>query len=255
MIKEFFDYLFTNTSSEAKKFGYLHQTISLQARAKRCQKQWQSHIDNCHLQVKKIIEKTKRKNKVTVLGSGLMMEVPLEILLTEFENVELVDMVHPQLIRKQASKEQRLHLIETDITSCLSNLPLLKTSPLVDLNSDLVISANVISQLPLLPLHWLEKAKGPQYSEEDLFIFSEELIQNHINWITNSSGNTLLIHDYERIFVDKNQNILREEPSIHNYKTSKNPCDKTEWLWNIAPIPELSRNEGMQMKIKSLLWY
>lgn len=100
MIKEVWDYLTTKSTAKARKDGYLYTAIALAARARRCEKYWQTHLENCHSEIEKRVRQhsnhfsDSKKNHVAVLGSGLLLETPIELLEKYFSEITLVDIVH-----------------------------------------------------------------------------------------------------------------------------------------------------------------
>ena len=78
MLAEWFRHLSTPCDPKLKRMGYLKELISIDARHKRCFEAWAPHLEHCK---KKIILEAAEgipRRRVTVLGSGLLLDIPLE---------------------------------------------------------------------------------------------------------------------------------------------------------------------------------
>lgn len=237
MIFEYWDYLTTPASSHSRKEGYLYHSVALAHRAKRCRKYWQSHIQQCQLSVIQKINKLSAKNSAVVLGSGLMIETPLEILATQFNKIDLVDVVHAKEVRKKIQKfeksSDKFNLIELDL-----NLKFLEGK------YDFVISANILSQLPNVIIN--RKIESKKISENEIQDLTFELQKRHLEQIKSLSENIFLFSDYELKIKNKKTN----ETEITNTVDPRlNLKWKNSWLWNIAPAPEISKYESVELKV------
>ena len=74
--------------------GYLSDQKGIMNRYLNQQGGWDSHLDNS----KRFIERSaflKNKRSVAVLGSGWLLDVPIDYIAQEFGEVYLVDIAHP----------------------------------------------------------------------------------------------------------------------------------------------------------------
>lgn len=106
--------------------------------------------------MKSVIETLPQRRTVVVLGSGLVHDVPLDLLCTTFQRVLLVDAVHLPMVKWRMRSRARVGLLTRDLTGLsgvISGASTARTPPLADLSADeeidLVVSANLLSQLPL----------------------------------------------------------------------------------------------------------
>ena len=106
MILEWLEYLKTKSTKAAKDWGYVYQNISLKFRSRRCAKAWKNHNENSRQFIRDHLAKIQPKS-VMVIGSGLLLEVPIETLLEKTEKLYLVDLVHAREIRKLAPKNSK----------------------------------------------------------------------------------------------------------------------------------------------------
>jgi hypothetical protein len=121
MILEWLEYLKTRSNKVAKDWGYVHQNVALKFRSRRCAKAWKVHVDQSQQLILDHLEKVQPKSMM-IIGSGLLLEIPIRDLLAKTEKIYLVDLVHAGEIRKLAAKNPKIELIERDISSLLGVL-------------------------------------------------------------------------------------------------------------------------------------
>jgi len=261
MLSEAFSFLFAKCESKFRRFGYLHEAIAIDARFQRCRSAWNSHLENTRSEISDAVSKVSERKKVIVLGAGAGYDVPLEYLEHQFESVVLVDVVFLKSIRKKVKKSPRVSLVEADLTGLVTFLENLKpgfdvkqirSNPPVDLlkDADLVISCNILSQLPINIQNGLIKV-GIDEDNDELKSCCRKIITDHLKWLEYSNVPVLLITDLERqLSVVKE---LDEKGISDNalYGLEFNRLDKT-WVWNIAPSPEIDKNYDLQHLVGSV---
>jgi hypothetical protein len=247
MILEWIEYLRTPASNEARKFGLVRESIALRARAQRQHKSWQSHLQNCHRVVDGFVADHTSARSVMILGSGHLLDISPRVFENgQLENIYLVDLVHPLEIRKRFQADLRVELIEQDLSGSLgaSRLDLDNLRPAQLPMADLVISANLMSQLPL---PWT--ARSAEISDEDRVGVETSLSRAHWEFLKSQAdrGSSVLFWtDFEKKFFDEKQELVHLESSLGSFTFP----DKIEkWDWDIAPIPEISNRLGLQMRV------
>ncbi|HIE40766.1 MAG TPA: class I SAM-dependent methyltransferase [Thiomicrorhabdus sp.] len=256
MLKEFWQYVSNPTKNPvAKKMGFLTESIAMEARAKRCKASWGSHYQHCQAAILQASKRAVQKRTVLVLGAGSLFDVPLGVLATQFEKVLLVDLVFLKYARNLAQQFDNVELIEHDITESLERimvgLPFVDTpiSWLEDSSIDLVISLNLITQLPLIPVRWL--IEHFEVSEQEGDILGKQLILAHLLYLQAFNGEVCLIADREGVeFNSSGQEIDRfdpwwdvEPPSIAHPKAIYS------WQWEVMPLGETSRNKSQKNRV------
>ncbi|HYD29414.1 MAG TPA: hypothetical protein VEB64_00940 [Azospirillaceae bacterium] len=235
MIREALGWLVTPCGPEARRLGYLSESLALAARRRRCRAAWQPHIDAAQGVVRDAVARCRGRGRVVVLGSGLLAEIPLEALAESFAEVMLVDMVHLPSVRRRARRLPNVRLVERDVTGTAEALahgrrPEPAPPPLAEFAADLAVSANLLSQLPLLPL---ERLDGPGAAA-----FARALIEGHLDWLKRLAPVACLITDVERLTVD-GQGVRDRSDALFGVEL---PPGGREWLWTVAPRPELFRD-------------
>jgi hypothetical protein len=203
---------------------------------------WNSHLEKCRSFILKSIE-IHKPEKVTVLGSGWLLELPLSEMLEKVTKVCLVDIIHPPEVIKQVSTLSGVELKTEDISGGLidevwrktSSLPLfgklksLREITIPDYKPDydpgMLISLNILSQLETLPVRYLKRKC--RASEEDLDIFRKEIQKKHIDFLMKNKS--VLITDITEIFTDLKGNISEKQSVITDLPGG---IYKEEWTWD-----------------------
>lgn len=253
MILEWFEYIKTRGTKTAKDWGYIYQNVSLKFRSRRCAKAWATHNQNCQQLVRDHLNKLQPKT-VMVIGSGLLLEVPIQDLLDKTEKIYLVDLVHAPEIRKLAAKNPQITLIEKDISGLLGvlkkgggvfqvkNIPW-QQLPAWDLPKvEWVISANLLSQIPLMISETISM------SSEVYQKFARSVRDQHIERLLAQAEKVLLFADFETRYIARDGERLKLETYEVNLRSLK---PDREWNWEISPYGEVSRDYKIEMLVKS----
>ncbi len=261
MLAEWFRHLTTPCPAPFKRMGYLKELIAMDARHKRCRDAWATHLRHCHDLIGKSTEGIGH-SKVTVLGSGLLLDIPIEELAATFEEVALVDIVHLPQVKQRLRAFANVDTLSTDVAGIAEaiweHIKQGRTGPLPAstadaapyLDSDLVISANLLTQLPLLPMGLvLEKAKA--YSDDEVKAFARNIIDNHLALLSALPGRVCLLTETERIiFGGPNGDEVIEE--IDPLFGARIPLSGRKWTWDIAPRPEINRHIDLRFRMTGI---
>lgn len=165
MLREFFHHLLTPCPTAHRRLGYLAGLVAIQARYRRVGQHWQTHLDHSRRLIAQAAALTPVRNKVVVLGSGLLLDVPVEMLAKQFKTAILVDVAHLIGTRLQCLRHRTVTLSEHDITGTAKPLlayrqgdPLPQPAaslPAIAQDADLIISCNILSQLAITPVEYL----------------------------------------------------------------------------------------------------
>ncbi len=247
MLIELYHYLTTPCSRTHRQLGYLTGMLGLQARHRRVQSHWQQHLENCQQLILKSALACRQTNKVTLIGSGLLLEAPLEPLSRRFHEVVLIDMVQPRAVRKRCLKLGNVTPLVHDITGLASalinykkggKLPIPQASlPNEALSSDLIISCNLLTQLAHTPCHFLQHRHGWHDDDPQLHQWQLAIMNDHLLLLAQQEGRCCLICDTHHDYRDKSGQPLAQESRLLGL--SLGSADQ-EWLWPIAPLGELN---------------
>lgn len=256
MIRELITYLCTSATKEARAFGHLYESIAIKEREKRCQPFWLSHRTNCKKFITQATSTIRAHQRVLVLGSGPLHEIPLVALASVFEHVDLVDVVHLKETVEKYKAHHNVHFIQADISQLESTLlrekKIANTIPTQFLENkyDLVISANLLSQLAYHLRNFLEKNASPKLYPEELDRFAYQVSFDHYQYLAKFKCPVILITDTETHLIDARNELLEVQTPYINFTL---PPPQEQWWWNLAPIPEVSKDYSVKMKVSAFI--
>jgi hypothetical protein len=248
MLGEFFRYITTFAPERVRKFGYLKRLIALEFRAKRCESAWAEHQRNCKAFITKAADLCEHQRIAVVLGSGLLLEVPLKALSDRFEKVILVDIFHMPQVVAEARKHFNVKTLTGDITGVFkamkerrapgSNHP--APPPLIPhlKEADLIISSNCMTQLAKSFTDHFEEERG--FSDLDSDKVAYQIMERHAKAIAEeATGVGVIITSTDRFAMQGDHIVSRTDL----LKALKLPATATvghneEWDWLAAPHPE-----------------
>jgi len=267
MLRESWAWLSTPCSREARRFGYLKEAIAFESRHRRCDAAWQEHLVRCHAAVRESLSRCERHGTALVMGSGLALEYPLAELAARFERVVLADMVHLHGMRRQAARHDNVVLLETDLSMIArrlldhgsaadaAELDMWITSvptPFASLGPvDWVLSANVLSQLPLLPVAWLGRQQ-PHLDSATLEHFGRSLMLRHLDLLSGFEAECLLLADAEHTVRDAVGNEV--EHSDFATALGLETHAVSSWTWPVAPRGELPDDWTREHRVVACRW-
>ncbi len=260
MLSEAFTYIFAKCQNKFKRLGYLHEAIAIDSRRKRCRSAWSDHLQNSQQEIIKAVEKTEDRNRIVILGAGAGYDVPLEFLLSKYKKIHLVDVVFLRPILKLAKTHSQITLVEIDTTGVINQLPggkapidvaqLSSTPPKEVLaEADLIISCNLMSQLPINIKRKLI-ALGADEDSKEVEFFCRSIITSHLNWLEDCDAPVLLLTDLEQHLVPKDQTGEKTVKENALLGVVFNNVEHS-WLWNIAPRPEVDKYYSLKHLVGS----
>lgn len=243
MIAEWLTHKLTPALPEARKLGYLRELIAISARHQRCHAAWRDHLARTRRFVLWAVANCRRSGKVTVLGSGLLLDLPLTDLAAEFDEVVLVDIVHGWTPRDRADVLPNVRLVEADLTDMAETIaggevPAQPPVPKIpDGDADLVISLNLLGQLPLIPMRHVP--------EETADRFAAAVQRHHLRALQALPGQVCLITETRREWLADGTVDAWEDPLFGLTL----PEPEESWTWRLAPAPELEPDRDLRLRV------
>jgi hypothetical protein len=224
---------------------------------------WDSHLERCRSFILKALDDHKPE-KITVLGSGWLLELPLAEMAEITPKICLSDIVHPPEVLSQINCFSNVELSESDITGGLidevwqktrKNSFFKKLKTLDDImipefkaetDPGFVISLNILTQLESLLVDFLRKKTSVR--EEDYNRFRSQIQKKHIDFL--KKHNSILITDYAEVTTN-NKGIIT---SVDTLMTDLPPYSlKEEWTWNFDQTGSDFYNSRSLMKVIALV--
>ena len=239
MLAELFEYCITPCTRRARALGYLKEAAAIRARHARLREQWRGHLENSRRAILDAARACPGRGWALVAGSGALLDIPLEELSALFGQVVLADMVHPVNARLRARRLGNVRLETVDVTGITDRLDSLSSADAFDATGhaiselfpgfipDFTVSANLLSQLPLLPCAALARRGWDQAGQDGL---ARALIAAHLAWLRGLSGSWCLVADTAWITGQERADPL--------YGLAP-PDPWRSWHWAIAPRPEI----------------
>jgi hypothetical protein len=231
-----------------KRLGVLHDLIALDARARRQSRAWAPHREACHAAILGFAERPAGRRLAVVIGTGLLLEIPLEALAGRFDRVLCLDLFHMPAVRRRAGRLANVILVDHDVTGLLDALPKAAATaglptPEASLpfaaEADLVVSANLVSQLPLAPVA-AAGATG-RHSPLALDAWARRIVASHFEALSGLAGAVGLIADVARHKTPAGETRPVDWWDPLNGAALPALEERREWWWDIAPAPEEER--------------
>lgn len=242
MIEDVLRYVFTPASLWAHRVGHARESVSIVSRYRRCRTAWQPHLDASRAAVCDAARDLPHRRTALVLGSGHLLDLPLDELARDFACVLLVDIVHPFAARRAARRHRNVELIEWDVTglaeapdgSAWTPPPVTRFHDRTDI--DLCVSLNLLSQLPFVPLRQLRRQDADEMAAATL---ARAVIRRHLDFLAGFSCCVCLVADLDRIDLARDGTERHRESALADIEL---PPPDREWLWEISPAPEIFRD-------------
>jgi hypothetical protein len=256
MILELVEYVLTPCSLAMRRLGYLRGQLGIKVRHRQCRRAWREHLKRTQSAIRAGLLECSQRRKAVVMGSGLLLDVPLADLSAMFREVILVDVVHPLRAYVATWRYRNVRLLRADVTETAAELarvakipqaPLPQAAPQLfcdDPEIDYVVSVNLLSQLPYIPSLYL--AKSPHRAEQEIDDYAVSLIHAHLDYLTRLPGVVTLITDIEKIQVDAEGREIDRFDILYGVKL---PWTGEEWTWEHVPVGHLSREHAYLRRV------
>jgi hypothetical protein len=192
-----------------------------------------------------------------VLGSGLLVDVPLEALSDLFREVVLIDVVHLPMARKTARRFPNVRTLDLDVTgaaeplfesirSSMPSLPGISPSfPFLAEAPDFVVSLNIMSQLPVIPERFITKS-GHGSTVTQVEAWCMKIVSAHWKSLSSLPCAACLVTDYSFRKIDRGGAAIESGGTLRGVAL---PVPDETWTWEIAPLGELSRGYSMVLDV------
>lgn len=252
MLRELIDVLRTRCAPGARSLGLAYEAAAIAARYRRVGASWELHLTASREMILRGAACCRTKGRVLVIGAGACLDVPVAELAACFSEVILADVaVSPEARRWQRRVPGRVRAIAWDATGALAGLAerrrsasaaeverlLVESDPGVPLGvePDLVVSANCLSQLGLVPV---DRMMATEADEGLAVRCAQAAGRRHLAWLAARSGVRVLVSDVARLDVAPDGRELVRRTIFE--KLELRTPDRL-WRWDLAPIPEWSR--------------
>ena len=221
--------------------GYFDDQSGIMRRYQREREHWDAHLQYTRQFAIQAMQ-GKSRTSAAVLGSGWLLDVPLEELSRYFEKVYLYDVRHPRKVKKQVYPLSNVELRVCDISgftqavyqyvkqyrNCKErpSIGVIQPQTTLDLaDFDFVFSCNILNQLDILLVDYL--AQFFVLSHEETIIFRSNVQQHHIDLLPRNRS--CMVADYEEITCTPDGREISRKTSVH-HPIIQRP-DVQRWTW------------------------
>lgn len=241
MLGEWFRYITTFAPERVRKFGYLKALIQLEFQHKRNAHAWEDHLLSAATFIVEAAERCPHKHIAVVLGSGLLLDVPLRSLAERFDKVYLVDMFHMPQVRAQAKKFLNVKLLYGDITGIFAMMkedeypggsvpaPPPRIPHLND--ADLIVSANCLTSLAPPFCKYLDRTRHLTEFDQDKLTL--QIQQAHVEALAGAKKPICAIVTESERFQLLGDKVVGRKPLTPGLTFPKTAtlAHNLEWQW------------------------
>jgi hypothetical protein len=232
--------MYTKSFDKAiKRYGFKKDQSGIFNRFQREKDNWEPHLSNSKRFILENI--SDNADSIAVLGSGWLLDFPIDELFNKNVKIDLYDLYHPKQILQFIKKWNNVNAIKSDLTGGLIEYLIFmrKNKEKVDIfsieafineiqfdfnNYSCVVSLNIMSQLFQLIEDNILKESGLDINTENL----RELIQRkHLESLPKNKS--ILISDFNENYLQKNK-VVKTKRIIELTESLKAKVDE-EWQW------------------------
>ncbi len=203
---------------------------------------WDEHLERCRTFILKALDHYS-PSKISVLGSGWLMELPLAEIIERGIKVSLIDIVHPPEVIAQAGRLKNVELVEADVSGGLisevwhksSEYSFLKKMKSLDdisipeyipeSDPGMVISLNILTQLESLLIDFIKKRSN--IKDDEYLLFRKKIQNKHIDFL--KKHQSVLISDMAEISTDRSGISNTVQTMVSDIPDT---IFSEEWTWN-----------------------
>ncbi|WP_428246407.1 hypothetical protein [Ferrovibrio sp.] len=239
----------------ARQLGYGRAQVGLWSRSRRCAKAWAPHHAESRAFVESLLSDLPQGGTAWVLGAGLLDDLPLQALSAKFDRVLLADIAWLPMQLWRLKRFPNLEARQFDVSGLVPAMlewrpgkPLPEPQPEALLALDaarpnLVLSLNLLSQLPLLPLEKLERA-GQSFVMRQAY--GRRIVAAHLAGLRLLDCRVGLVSEQRRIFRNRAGEVVMSESALFDVTP---PVAEKEWGWNLAPLGEIDNQTALELRV------
>jgi hypothetical protein len=241
MLLEWLEMACTPAPPWLREMGYLRELAGIRQRYRAYRRDWEPHCERSRQVIRQAVGRCAARRKAVVLGSGFLHDVPLGELCAAFAEVVLVDLAHPPSVRLRTLHRRNVRLLAADVSGAAhavwraveARTPLPRPAPelfLGDAEADLVVSLNLLSQLPCMPEQYVRAARTHPPREIDAFC--GDVVSAHLAYLRALPGVVTLISDVEKTTLGPSGAEAARHGTLYGVDF---PYAGERWVWPLVP--------------------
>lgn len=257
MLAEMLVWAGTQATKPARQLGYARAAVSLWSRRRRWAREWAEHEANTRDFALKTVGVCRHRDTVWLLGGGTLADLPLAELSGLFRRVVVFDTAWLPQARAQARRWPNVELQLADVTGLVlplsewrlgMPLPIPSAAAMRELDPvppDCVLSLNLLSQLPLLPMEYIQRSGITLQAAE---AFGRAILEAHLRGLEAFVCPVGLIADARRIWRSRAGEVVLSESAVMGVQLPA--CEKS-WRWPVAPRGEIDNETGLEITVEA----
>ncbi|MGL4551788.1 MAG: hypothetical protein ACRC33_11425 [Gemmataceae bacterium] len=240
-----------------REMGFVRELWGIRGRYLQFREQWDEHCRRARAAVLDAAGRCPQRRTAVVFGSGWLHDVPVVELAGMFKKVLLVDLMHPFSVRWFLGRHRNVEAIDADVSAVLEPawaavekreavLPVSRPDLFLGADGiDLVVSLNLLSQLPCMPSWYLKKHGS--YPEGLVEAFNRQVVEAHLDYLTRLPGVVCLICDVEIITRTPTRAEVARRSTL--YGASLPWPAQQEWEWALVPRGDREPYHGQYLRV------
>lgn len=228
-----------------RRMGYLADRRGIAERYLQNSEAWEGHLQRTRQFILSCL-KERDTRSIAVLGSGWMLDLPLEEISQVTGRVFLYDIAHPSQVIHLITKYRNITALTEDLTGSAiqkayqavrtyrktgrkPDAATLFQSAVPDIQADLVISLNLLSQLGSMIAEYM--GKYVPYEPEELDEINRIIQRGHIRYLEQMTS--CLITDYAEVATDLETGQVQSKRLL--FASLPEAVRSVEWEWDFDP--------------------
>lgn len=244
-----------------KRMGFFMDQEGIINRYIREKGNWDEHLGRTKTFINRFIDEALPED-VAILGSGWLLDVPLDQILDKCRNIYLVDIRHPRQVVHKYQRFKNIHFIYSDITggAIEATYDILKEQknvserlaelepPGINLpfSVNSVVSVNILCQLDILILEYVRTFRD--INQGALLGLRKNIQHSHIVSLQKTSS--CLITDYEENIFSRTDDLIAINPLL--FSDLPDSANYEEWVWKFDTQMTYYPNRKTFFKVKAL---
>lgn len=257
MLAEMLVWAGTQATRPARQLGYARAAVSLWSRRRRWIREWVEHEAKTRDFALKTVGACRHRDTVWLLGGGTLADLPLAELSGLFRRVVVFDIAWLPQARAKARQWKNVELRLADVTGVVvplsewrlgMPLPIPSAEAMRELDPvppDCVLSLNLLSQLPLLPMEYAQRSGITLQAAE---VFGRAILQAHLQGLQAFGCPVGLSADARRIWRSRAGEVVLSESAVLGVHL---PAPEKSWHWPVAPRGEIDNETGLEITVEA----
>jgi len=210
---------------------------------------WDIHLQKTRSFILNCVRKYAPRS-ILIMGSGWLLDVPLDELSSMCDQINLADICHPVQVEKKAIQHTNCNLITTDLTGgsvestytfvetfkktgkreSLQKIPV--NIPTLPEGIDYMISLNLLNQLDILLVDYIKKFID--YPETEINDFRKRIQESHLSIL--EPGRSCLVTDDEELVFNNKHQLIERKKLIHAQLPVGIKKQRWKWVFDTSGI-------------------